>query len=197
MVYTNKIPATIDMEETNSTQACKLTPAFLSARSIRASPFLFSALLFGLFFCSSLNVWAQSNKVPPFRMTQSNGKLFNAARLPYGKPIMLIYFSPDCEHCMVVMKEWFKKADAFKKASVVMITFLPIDKVVTFEKDFKTDQYPNIIVGTEGLSFFVRNYYQIADMPFVALYDKNGNLITSHQKNIPLNDLADNLKKLK
>jgi thioredoxin-related protein len=197
MVCTNKIPATTDIEETNSTQACKLTSALLSGRSIRARTFLFSALLFGLFFCSSLDAWAQSNKVPPFRMTQSNGKLFNAANLPYGKPIMLIYFSPDCEHCMVVMKEWFKKADDFKKASIVMITFLPIDKVVTFEKDFKVNQYPNIIVGTEGLRFFVRNYYQIADMPFVALYDKNGNLITSHQKNIPLNELASKLKKLK
>ena len=49
-----------------------------------------------------------------------------------------------------------------------MMTFLPIDKITTFEKDFKTNQYPNIIVGTEGLGFFVKNYYRIADMPFIA-----------------------------
>ena len=78
-----------------------------------------------------------------------------------------------------------------------MMSFVPIDKITTFEKDFKTNQYPNIIVGTEGLGFFVRNYYRIADMPFIALYDKNGNLITSHEKNIPLKELADRLKKLK
>ena len=78
-----------------------------------------------------------------------------------------------------------------------MMSFLPIDKMAVFEKDFKTSQYPNIIVGTEGLSFFVRNYYQIADMPFIALYDKNGNLITSHEKNIPLNELTKRLKELK
>ncbi|HRB06283.1 MAG TPA: redoxin domain-containing protein [Niabella sp.] len=169
----------------------------ISVRSGRARPFLFSALLFGLFFCASLDSWAQSNKVPPFRMTQSNGKLFTATNLPLGKPIMIIYFSPDCDHCQVMMKDWFKKVNDFKKASVAMITFSPIDKVITFEKDFKVNQYPNIVVGTEGLSFFVRNYYQIMDMPFAALYDKNGNLIASYQKNIPLNELADKLKKLK
>ena len=195
MVCINKIRV-IDMKNTNSTQACKLTPALISGRSVHVKSFLFGALLFWLIFCLSSDLCAQSNKVPPFRVTQSNGKLFNATNLPYGKPIMLIYFSPDCDHCQVMMKEWFKKADDFKKASVVMISFLPIDKMATFEKDFKTNQYPNIIVGTEGLSFFVRNYYQIADMPFMALYDKNGNLITSHEKNIPLNELANKLKKL-
>ncbi len=78
-----------------------------------------------------------------------------------------------------------------------MISFLPIDKIAKFEKEFKVNQYSNIIVGTEGLSFFVKNYYRIADMPFAALYDKNGNLITSYEKNIPLKELSDRLKKLK
>ena len=197
MVYINKIQVTTNMEKTISTQAFKPEPVLISGNSVRARSFLLGALLFGFFFCSSLDSWAQSNKVPPFRMTQSNGKLFNATNLPQGKPIMIIYFSPDCDHCQVMMKNWFKKVNDFKKASVAMITFLPIDKVMTFEKDFKVKQYPNIIVGTEGLSFFVRNYYQIMDMPFAALYDKNGNLIASYQKNIPLNELADKLKKLK
>jgi hypothetical protein len=35
------------------------------------------------------------------------------------------------------------------------------------------------------------------NMPFVALYDKNGNLISSWQKDIPVNDLVSILKKLK
>ena len=188
---------TTNMEKTISTHAFKPEPALISGNPVRARSFLLGALLFGFFFCSSLDSWAQSNKVPPFRMTQSNGKLFNATNLPLGKPIMIIYFSPDCDHCQVMMKDWFKKVNDFNKASVAMITFLPIDKVMTFEKDFKVKQYPNIIVGTEGFSFFVRNYYQIMDMPFAALYDKNGNLIASYQKNIPLNELANKLKKLK
>ena len=78
-----------------------------------------------------------------------------------------------------------------------MMSFLPVDKIAAFENEYKTSQYPNIIAGTEGPGFFVRNYYRIADMPFMALYDKNGNLITSYEKNIPLNELAKRLKELK
>jgi thioredoxin-related protein len=136
-------------------------------------------------------------KVPAFRMSLSNGKLFHASSLPQGKPIIVIYFSPECDHCHVLMKEWFKHAGNFRKASVAMITFLPLNSVALFEKEYNTNQHSNIIAGTEGTAFFVRNYYKVLDLPFVALHDKNGNLISTYSKDIPLNTLAAKLKQLK
>ena len=79
----------------------------------------------------------------------------------------------------------------------MLITFLTVEKVAGFENDFKVGKYSNIITGTEGLSFFVRDYYKLTDIPFAALYNQNGNLIISYQQNIPLNGLVNKLKKLK
>ncbi len=135
-------------------------------------------------------------KVPAFRMSLSNGKLFHASSLPQGKPIIVIYFSPECDHCHVLMKEWFKQAGNFRKASVAMITFLPLNSVALFEKEYNTKQHSNIITGTEGTTFFVRNYYKVLDLPFVALHDKNGNLVSTYSKDIPLNTLAAKLRQL-
>ena len=135
-------------------------------------------------------------KVPAFRMSLSNGKLFHASSLPQGKPIIIIYFSPECDHCHVLMKEWFKQAGNFRKASVAMITFLPLNSVALFEKEYNTRQHSNIITGTEGTAFFVRNYYKVLDLPFVALHDKNGNLITTYSKDIPLNTLEAKMRQL-
>jgi thioredoxin-related protein len=135
-------------------------------------------------------------KVPAFRMSLSDGKLFHASSLPQGKPIIVIYFSPECDHCHVLMNEWFKQAGNFKKASVAMITFLPLNSVALFEKEYNTKQHSNIITGTEGTAFFVRNYYKVLDLPFVALHDKNGNLIATYTKDIPLNALAAKLRQL-
>lgn len=135
-------------------------------------------------------------KVPAFRMSLSNGKLFHASSLPQGKPIIVIYFSPECDHCHVLMKEWFKQAGNFRKASVAMITFLPLNSVTLFEKEYNTKQHSNIITGTEGTTFFVRNYYKVLDLPFVALHDKNGNLVSTYSKDIPLNTLAAKLRQL-
>lgn len=152
--------------------------------------------LLGLLLFASTIASAQSGKLPPFRIMQANGKVFKAENLPFEKPIVIIYFSPECEHCTEFMKSFLKKASDFKKASVVLITFLPVQKVAKFNHEYKINTYPNITTGTEGDTFFVRNYYNIMDIPFAALYDKNGNLITSYQKTIPLTELAGKLKTL-
>ena len=141
--------------------------------------------------------FGQQGKVPPFRMMQANGKVFKAQDLPMGKPIIIIYFSPDCDHCDKLMKDFLKRTAEFKNCSVAMITYLPIDKVTKFVKDYDLNKYQNVYVGSEGNSFFVRNYYKITDMPFAALYTKNGDLIMSYMKVATLQDLSDKLKKLK
>jgi thiol-disulfide isomerase/thioredoxin len=142
------------------------------------------------------NAGAQANKLPPFRMVQSNGKIFKAEDLPMGKPIILIYFSPDCDHCEKMLKEFFGKAKQFSRSSVAMITYLTQDRVAKFEKDYPVKKHANIYAGTEGTTFFVRNYFKITDMPFAALYTKEGNFVKSYSQEIPLNDLATRLKNL-
>lgn len=150
-----------------------------------------------LFFLSHIDIDAQSGKLPPFSILQPNGKKFRAQNLPFEKPIIIIYFSPDCEDCLLFMDKFFNRINDFNKASVVMITYLPIENVAKFDVKYKTGRYKNITVGTEGSSFFVKDYYKIMDMPFAALYDKNGNIQISYQKNIPLNELSNKLLKLK
>ena len=144
----------------------------------------------------SVPATAQTGKLPPFRMMLANGKLFKAEDLPIGKPIIIIYFSPECDHCQKLMKELFKRTAELKKASIAMITYLPVDKVVAFQKLYGVNRYSNIYAGTEGSSFFVKNYYKLMEMPFAALYSKNGDFIKSYSREIDLNDLSKRLKKL-
>lgn len=154
-------------------------------------------IVFFLLSVIGFNSGYTQQKIPSFRLTMSNGKFFNASELPLGKPVIVVYFSPECDHCQDLMKEWFKKSAEFKKASVVMITFLPISNLALFESEFKTKRHSNTFVGTEGTSFYVRNYYKVTDMPFVALHDKNGNLIITYSKKIPLKSLSLKLQQLK
>ena len=142
----------------------------------------------------SFDASAQQGKLPPFRIMQSNGTIFKAEQLPFEKPILIIYFSTDCDHCRAFMKDFFKRAADFTKASVVMVTYLPLAEVTKFIAEFNIRQYSNIYVGTEGSSFFLKNYYKLLDMPFAALYDKNGNIMASYRSNIPLNELALKIK---
>ena len=141
-------------------------------------------------------IQAQSGKLAPFKMMQTSGKIFKAQNLPMGKPILIVYFSPECDHCEKMLKNFFKQVTNFQKASVAFITYLPVEKVEKFEKDYNLPKYPNMYSGTEGSTFFVRNYYKIMDVPFVALYTKNGDFVTSYEKDVDLKVLAEKLRGL-
>jgi peroxiredoxin len=142
-------------------------------------------------------VFAQAGKLPPFRMMQANGKVFKAEDLPMGKPIIIIYFSPDCDHCKKLMQRFFKHQASFKKASVAMVTYLPVEDVKKFVQKYSLSKYSNIYAGSEGNTFFLKNYYKLKQMPFIALYTKNGALVKSYTNEEAMPDLSNTLNTLK
>ena len=153
-------------------------------------------MLLAVFFMS-VSAIAQNSKLPPFQMIQVNNKVFRAQNLPMGKPIIIVYFSPECDHCEVFTKELIKNQNALKNVSIAMITYLPLENVNRFINKFSLQRFGNMYVGTEGDSFFIRNYYKIMDMPFAALYTINGDYVTSYSKNIPVKELINKLQQLK
>jgi thiol-disulfide isomerase/thioredoxin len=154
------------------------------------------SLLVSLLFVISSDAYSQSGKIPPFRIVQANDKVFKAENLPVGKPIVIIYFSPDCEECLKLTEDLLKRLNDFKKASITMVTYLPVEYVKQFVKKYNLNIYPNIYVGTEGNSFIIRYYYNIQTFPFMALYNKNGDLIKSYYKEDNLEDLSLRLRDL-
>ncbi|MDQ2721580.1 MAG: thioredoxin family protein [Bacteroidota bacterium] len=152
--------------------------------------FLLSATL-----CYSQNKIPKT--VPAFKMLLSNGSMFSSKELSHQKPLIIIYFAPDCEHCQVLMNEFFKRIDDFKKAQIVMATFEAASELTGFEKKYETSKYPNIKVGTETPVFFFRVHYNLQHTPFTALFDKRGKLIVSYKEHTPVDDLIKQLKMLK
>jgi hypothetical protein len=94
------------------------------------------------------------------------------------------------------MNDVFKKINSFKKAEMVMVTFKPVAEIAAFEKKYKTHNYSNIKVGTEGTSFQLRDYYQLVKLPFTALYDKNQKLSYSYGQDMSVDELIKRLKNL-
>jgi len=144
--------------------------------------------------CCSLN--ANSQQIPSFKMALSNGKTFNSVSLPKGKPLVLIYFDPDCDHCQKLMTQLFKNINRFKKTEIVLITFKPVPELLLFEKKHNVSKYANIRVGTEGTEFYLKNYYKLIKMPFTVLYDKKGNYNYSYREEFPFTELLNRLKTL-
>lgn len=157
----------------------------------------FSLLLFGCCFFAGENGFAQAaDKLPSFSMMLSSGRYYQATDIPKGKPVLLIYFAPDCDHCHTLMNEFFKRPNDFKTAEVVMVTFKPASDLPAFEQAYKTFLYPNIKVGTEGNTYYLQRLYNLQKTPFVALYNKEGKMISSYRKDPSLEKLSKQLKQL-
>jgi hypothetical protein len=153
--------------------------------------------LVGAMILLSTDAYSQTGKkVAPFRIAMTNGSVFKAEDLPVGKPIVLIYFSPECEECQKMTEEMLKRMNDFKKASIVMVTYLPVETVKPFISRFSLNMYPNIYVGTEGSAFIVRYYYNITTFPFIAFFNKNGDLVKSYTKEGNIDEMTAILKNL-
>ena len=154
--------------------------------------------LFFLLLAICYSPIAKSQILPPFEMALSSGKVFKASKdLPKRKPVIVIYFDPDCDHCQKLMNELFKRINTFRNVEIVMITFKSLSETAAFEKKYATHRYPNVIVGTEGNYFYLRNYYKLVKMPFTALYDRSQNLVYSYREETSVDDLIKRVKNLK
>lgn len=120
----------------------------------------------------------QAQKIPaaiaPFKITMANGQSFSAAQLQKNKPTALIYFDPDCDHCVLFTKELLKQYKGVRNKQIIMVTYRPLPIIKDFENLFKLSSYPSIKMGTEMETFIVRKYYSIYTFPFIALYNSNG-----------------------
>jgi hypothetical protein len=125
--------------------------------------------------------------VPPFRITEVGGHVFTKSQLKPHTPLMIVYFSPTCDHCQHFVQALAPHLDQFKGTQIVMVTFVPVTELVNFAKAYKLDK-PFIRMGTEGFSFIVRNYFNIQTFPFIALYDKHGKLVKTYRE--PPSDIS-------
>ena len=156
-------------------------------------------VLFVFVVFSFLSVHAQNNEakpLAPFDITLINNKKFRAYELKKNEPVMLVYFSPDCDHCKDLTKEILKNAKTFGSKQLVMVTYFPISEVKKFANDLSIQNYPSIKVGTEGMTLVVQKHYNIRKFPFVALYNKSGKLAKMFREQVPPKDIVKAMQQL-
>jgi len=132
--------------------------------------------------------------VPPLKLLLTDSStVFTDKELKKNTPLFFILFSPDCEHCKKETEELIDKIDSLKNIQIVMATFMPFDKMKEFYNDYKLNRFSNITVGYDT-QHILATYYRISYTPFVALYDKKGNLIEGFQGALPITKVIEYLR---
>lgn len=131
---------------------------------------------------------------PPVKLVLPNNSHFTKANLPAKKPVLLMVFNPECEHCQHETEEILKHIDWFEGSTIVMSTSQPLDSIKNFISKYKLTDHPNIIVGRDD-QFFTYAYYEIRSLPFLAFYDAKRKLISVFRGSMPIDKVAAELKK--
>ncbi|HMW67573.1 MAG TPA: redoxin domain-containing protein [Chitinophagaceae bacterium] len=131
---------------------------------------------------------------PPVRLVLPDKSAFYKKDLPSKKPVMLMVFNPQCEHCQHETDEMLKHMDWFKNTTIVMATSMPYDSMMNFRERYNLATHSNIILGQDD-QYFLYSFYAIRNLPFIAFYDKKGKLISVSRGTMPIDKVAAELKK--
>jgi thiol-disulfide isomerase/thioredoxin len=133
------------------------------------------------------------SSVPPISLLKSDSSLITKDGLKKNRPVMLMYFSPECHHCQHQMEDLIKRMDDLKKIEIVLATYQPMEELISFQEKYRLNEYPNIQAGRDT-RFFIVPFFKIRNLPYLALYDKKGNLIKTYEGNVKVDTLIQTFK---
>jgi peroxiredoxin len=125
--------------------------------------------------------------LPPISLIQTDSSMLKKAQLK-KEPVLLMFFSPSCDHCQHQIKDMLKRMDEFKNTQFVLATYQPFEEMVAFYNEYELAKYPNVKVGRDT-TFMLPPFYHMESLPFLALYDKKGNLLKTFEGNVKVDTL--------
>jgi len=181
-----------------NSKVLSLCPHFLTLITILNKIQLVKNILFAISILLSLSSLGQADSlkpaylrfptVPPFEILEVDSiTTFSKHDLNKNQQLLLMYFSPDCDHCRHQTEDILRDIRSFKKIQVVMATFEPLTKLREFQMKYKLSDY-NIHVGRDS-KYILPPFYRMGNLPYLALYDKKGNLITTFEGNQKVNKI--------
>lgn len=163
------------------------------------------SILLGLLVITVSNVVAQngSAKQSPYQQFPDNPPLnillvdsvtsFTKDKFKKNKPVFLILFSPDCDHCKHETEDIIRNIDKLKDVHIVMATSQPFEKMKEFYKHYQLEKYKNITVGRDR-QYMLISYFDISSLPMIAIYDKKHKLIKRHEGTMTVADMLTYIK---
>ena len=118
-----------------------------------------------------------------------SSSIFTKESLPKDKTVVIIFFSPDCEHCQAEATEMMTKMDSVSNMYLIWNANMMDDfnNVKSFYYKYGFDKYSNIVMGKE-INYYLPLFYRLENTPYAAVY-KNGKLFTEFRNSLNLKDL--------
>ena len=118
--------------------------------------------------------------IPPFTLMKVDSSTFTKNSIAKNKKTLIVYFSPECDHCRHQTDSILAKIDMLKNIQILMATYQPFEEMKEFYKKYRLSRYQNISIGRD-VNFFFPPFYKITNLPYLILYNEKGKLVTTFE----------------
>ncbi len=114
--------------------------------------------------------------LPDFQITAApDSNLFYSSSLKKNKPVVIIMFNPDCDHCQNETKELLAWRQEIKDLQIVMVSAAPFIKVKEFYQDYNIASLANVKIGCD-IEYKLVLTFRASSYPAIYIYDSKGTL---------------------
>ena len=129
--------------------------------------------------------------LPPLSLIQiPDSTRFTRDSLQKRKPVIVMLFSPDCDHCHHQLKEIHAYSELFKHIHLLLISNLPHSAIRDFYEGFYLNRYPFIRVAQDDKRI-LHSFYQLHQFPSLYCYNKRWKLLRTFEGNVAVSTLAE------
>ena len=132
--------------------------------------------------------------IPAFNIhTIPDSSNYSNNNIKKNKPFIIMFFSPDCEHCQKELKELSKNKNKFKNIPILMISPANYAEIKQFYKDYAVAKMPNITVAHDDNSTMSR-LFQLRTFPTMFVYNRTGKMVKTFVSNVSIPDILQAVK---
>lgn len=160
--------------------------------------FLFVFLLF-----SSAGAFAQQDTmkpayqrypvIPGLQLFRSDSTKYINENLPAKKQLLLVLYSPDCDHCQQEAEQIVARKEDLHDTHIIMVTTFPISRMNEFAEKYGLDKMENVVMAKDPY-YVLLSFYAIRHFPYLALYDKKGKLIRTYEGSVSIDKVLQSFK---
>ncbi len=144
-------------------------------------------------FSQDTALYLQFKTIPLFNIIKvPDSTTFTKADLPKKKAVLVMIFSPDCEHCQHEVEELKANYSLFKKVNILMASPIEFKYIKKFYEDYQIADYPKITMGRDP-NYMLGTFYKVRSFPALFLYDKKGNFVKAFDGKTPITQIAASL----
>ena len=141
---------------------------------------------------TALPIYLRFPNVPKFTIYKAPDSIAFTRENLKKKPTIFMIFDPGCDHCQRETDSIITHINKFKKAQIIMITYLAHKDMLDFYHDFRIANHPEITMGSDP-KFFFPTFFQVRNLPGIYVYDKKGKFKKAFDGTVSINKIQDAL----